>query len=1399
MKKILGLDLGTGSIGWAIVNEKDKDGESSSIIKLGVRVNPLIVDEQINFEKGKPITTNADRTLKRGMRRNLKRYRLRRDCLVKLLKDNGWINDDTILAEHGNSTTFETRRLRAKAAAEEISLEQLARVLLMINKKRGYKSNRKAKQDSEDGRLIDSMDVAKKLYDENLTPAQYVLSLMKEGKKYVPDFYRSDLQEEFDRIWSYQQQFYSDILTDSLKSELHGKNKSQTWAICAKPFGIKGIKRKTKGWELKKENYAWRDEALKSQIDMERLAVVFQEVNGQIKNSSGYLGAISDRSKELYFRGMTVGQYQMAELDENPNHSLKNEVFYRQDYLDEFERIWETQAKFHKELTPELKHDLRDTVIFYQRPLKSQKGLISFCEFESRELEVDVNGKKQTRTVGLRVCPKSSPLFQEFKLWQVINNVQVSGPIVPEAQPDLFGMSAIYKYGKRFLEKEEKDVLFKELSCREKMNKKDILKLLFKNYSELDLNYKDIKGDTTRAALLKACQSILEMSGHGTYDFAKMSADEIMSIIEPVFKMLGINTGILHFDSSLEGKAFIAQPAYRLWHLLYSYEGDKSKTGNEKLVEKISSLFGFSREYAEVIASLTFDSDYGSLSAKAMRKILPYMREGVEYSEACRLAGYRHSARSLTRKELDSKPLKDRVDLLPRGSLRNPVVEKILNQMINVVNSAIKAYGRPDEIRIEMARELKKTAAQREDLVKAIKKVSDANEEFRKTLQEEFGIPNPSRNDIIKYRLYLELKKNGYKTLYSNTYIQRERLFSKDFDVEHIIPQAKLFDDSFANKTLEARGANLEKSNLTAFDYVKGKYGDTGLEDYKKRVEALCDKGAISKTKRKRLLTTEADIPDGFINRDLNDTQYIARKAREILEEVVRTVTATIGAVTDRLREDWQLVDVMKELNWDKYDRLGLTEIVTDRDGRRIRHIKDWTKRNDHRHHAMDALTIAFTKPSFIQYLNNMNARSDKGGNIYGIERKELYRDRNGKLRFCPPMPLDEFRAEAKRQLESVLVSIKAKNKVVTRNVNITKAKKGKREKVQLTPRGQLHNETIYGCIRRYNPQYEKVNASFNEEKIKTVAVKRYREALLERLKLCYGDPKKAFTGRNALDKNPLFTDETHTEKVPLKVKTVTLETVYTQRQEVNKDLNLDKVVDKKVKTLLEERLQQYGGDKVKAFSNLDENPIWLNKEKGIQVKRVTITGKSNVVALHDKRDNLGRLILDKNGNKQPVDFVSTSNNHHVAIFRDAEGNLQEHVVSFYEATARAIQHLPVIDKDYKKDEGWQFLFTMKQNEYFVFPNSETGFDPKEINLLDPRNYAEISKNLYRVQTMSKVMYGNNAVRDYKFRHHLETNVKDNKELKDVIYKQYKSLNFANDIVKVRVNHLGLIVSVGEY
>lgn len=419
MKTVFGLDLGCNSIGWALVNEAENSEETSSIIKLGVRVNPLTVDEMQNFEKGKSITTNADRTLKRSMRRNLQRYKLRRDTLIEVLKEHGFITDSTLRSEHGNKTTFETYRLRAKAAVEEVSLEEFARVLLMINKKRGYKSSRKAKG-SEDGVLIDGMDVARKLYDEDLTPGELCLQLLKAGKKALPDFYRSDLQDEFDRVWNFQKQFNPESFCDTAKEEVRGKNRSQTWAILAKYFvwseketvwneeearteeivkeyKLVGLKRDTKGNDLKLENCSWRVQALSKQLNPEIVAIVLQEINGQISVSSGYLGAISDRSKQLYFNRQTVGQHLMSELEKDPNVSLRNRVFYRQDYLDEFDRIWEKQAEFHEELTAELKKEIRDIIIFYQRHLKSQKGLISFCEFEKREVVVEEDGRKKIR------------------------------------------------------------------------------------------------------------------------------------------------------------------------------------------------------------------------------------------------------------------------------------------------------------------------------------------------------------------------------------------------------------------------------------------------------------------------------------------------------------------------------------------------------------------------------------------------------------------------------------------------------------------------------------------------------------------------------------------------------------------------------------------------------------------------------------------------------------------------------------------------------------------------------------------------------------------------------------------------------------------------------------------
>ena len=97
----------------------------------------------------------------------------------------------------------------------------------------------------------------------------------------------------------------------------------------------------------------------------------------------------------------------------------------------------------------------------------------------------------------------------------------------------------------------------------------------------------------------------------------------------------------------------------------------------------------------------------------------------------------------------------------------------------------------------------------------------------------------------------------------------------------------------------------------------------------------------------------------------------------------------------------------------------------------------------------------------------------------------------------------------------------------------------------------------------------------------------------------------------------------------------------------------------------------------------------------------------------------------------------------------------------------------------------------MKQNEYFVFPNEKTGFNPKEIDLMDPANYSIISPNLFRVQKFSN--------KDYTFRHHLETNVESNKSVQGLAWKRITSFAIMEQIIKVRINHIGEIVAVGEY
>ncbi len=1404
MKHILGLDLGNSSIGWAHVTVDEKDSANNSIIDSGVRIVPLTTEEATSFPKGKAKTLNGDRTLKRGMRRNNFRYKLRRDGLIRALRDGGVIDASTPLAEDGKGTTHETLRLRARAVRGQITLGELARVLLSINKKRGYKSNRKL-DGQDEGALVDGLSYSVEMKKRGITPGELALEILAAGKKHIPDCYRSDLEDEFRKIWNKQREFYPDLLTNELSERLMGRSSKATYAILSPLFRVDVQKLSLTKEEKKRRPYELRSKALRERLEPSALIEALQSLNGSLSGANNYLGNISDRSKQLYFEHLTVGEYMYRLLRDNPHASLRNVVFFRRDYLEEFNRIWNTQAAFYPEvLTDTLKKEVRDYLIFYQRKLRSQKHLISFCEFEQKQ--------KDGRTVGLRVAPKSSPIYQETKILQNLNNLQCKlkeGNKISERMPNLFDEgeeTPAVRYAPGTFDEETKAFLFEELNMRGDLTEKEVLTLLFPDHKEASayrLNYKKVEGNRTNYALYNAYLRIIQEEGYdlglvlngrasSTVEMpdiktAKLSASEVKQNLREIFGELGIRVEILDFDATLPNPKYAGQLSFRLWHLLYSYVSDESDSGNETLYKNLSRTFGFKRRHAEILASVSFSDDYGSLSTKALRKIYPYLRVGLGYSEACAEAGYNHSG-FITKEENETRVLKDTIDVLPKNSLRQPVVEKILNQMIHVVNGLMDRNSSPekrfhfDEIHIELARELKQSAAERETASKSIAEATRLNETLAEVLKKEFGISRPTRNDVIRYKLWLELAPIGYKDIYTGEFIPRDIIFSQKVDVDHIIPQSVVFNDSFSNKVLTFKDFNIRKGAATAFDYIST-LGAEKLAEYRERIEILKKEGAISEAKVRNLLKKKEDLSDGFIDRDLRASQYISRKAMELLHEVSRDVLPTSGRITDRLRRDWGLIGVLKELDMPKFRAVGQTETNRLKDGQEIEEIKDWTKRNDNRHHAMDAITIAFTRRNHVQYLNHMNAKPDSEFHpvVIATKRDWMEKDADGNRVF--KKPFEGIRSQVKKSLSSLLVSYKANSKVVTPRKNKLRGKKGHIQ-ATLTPRGQLHKETIYGL--RYVPKSTptKLSKKFTHEDALLIVSEPVRKIVLDRIDRYGGEPAKAFDPK-AMKKDPVLYHDAPLLEVTL------FDKVYTIRKEVT-DLtakDIPNVLDKCIREALSRRLKAFGGKEKEAFSGLEDNPIWVDREARIPVKRVTlISDIKDALPLHSATNHLGDPIYD--GDEVRVkDYVQTRNNHHVALFLDEAGKVREVIVTFFDAVNRAMAKEPVIRKHLPDHPDWQFLFSLKSNEYFVFKNESTGFDPFAINLLDPANRRAVSPNLYRVQKLSS--------KDYVFRHHLESTL--TMDISDLTFKRINMLSKMLDAVKVRLDHLGNIVAVGEY
>jgi CRISPR-associated endonuclease Csn1 len=775
--------------------------------------------------------------------------------------------------------------------------------------------------------------------------------------------------------------------------------------------------------------------------------------------------------------------------------------------------------------------------------------------------------------------------------------------------------------------------------------------------------------------------------------------------------------------------------------------------------------------------------------------------EGDGYSESMSYAGYNHS-NSLTRDENLNRKLLDKLKPVPKNSLRQPVVEKILNQMVNVVNAVMEKYGKPDEIRIELARELKQSRVERNETDKAMSKRQRENEEISKRLSE-YNL-RATRNNIIKWRLYEEInnedKRLNAMCIYCGQPISLIQAISgDDVDIEHIIPKSKLFDDSQSNKTLAHRHCNKDKGDRTAYDFMKSK-SEQDLQSYIERINTLYVNKIIGKTKRDKLLMTENKIPDNFIDRQLRESQYISRKAREMLQSVCHNVWATSGPVTSELRHLWGWDEITMKLQIPKYRKLGLTENEEwENDNGKHKQtkevIKGWGKRDDHRQHAIDALTIACTKQGYIQRFNTLNAGRTREKMLYDIQGSNIeFKEKLSLLDkyIVSQKPLQVN--EVTKSVANILVSFKAGKKVAvygTRKIG----KKGNKKVIQsriIVPRGALSEESVYGKIKTT----EKKKVQYLFETPSLIIKPHIKKLVEERLLQNGGEVKKAIT---SLKKEPIFLDSDNNIKLEYA-------TCYKEEYVIkyNVDVNFnktDKVIDPTVKKILQDRLEKFGGKSKEAFRDVqgaDGKLIKWDQDEGLSrpIRSVRcFTGLSAVVPV--KKDLKGN----------DIGFVKPGNNHHIAIYSDSEDNKVEHICTFWHAVERKKHGIPVIIKNsnqiwdnissnpdgiYSNDfleklplPNLEILLSMQQNEMFVL-----GMADEELRTaIDEKDYETISNNLYRVQKL--------AEKYYVMRHHLETQIVDDTDA--LISKRFISIRslsslFSYNPVKVKVDLLGGII-----
>ena len=1224
-KKILGLDLGTNSIGWALI-EQVFDNKEGRIIRMGSRIIPM-GQELSKFEQGQAQTKNANRRIARGMRKLNKRYKQRRNKLIYVLQQLEMLPEQIILAEPFDNplkldrvsilpikknqkqySALDLLELRVKALNEMVSLQELGRLIYLFNQLRGY-SGGGDEPEKEDNNEDESENIEKKgkeiyvIFGKiiSVSEPETIIYNGKELKKRKIKFETEERELEGDTFLELLKTGESlELLVNITTSKKHGE------AITFK------LPNKT-NWRKKMENLE------------KELAELSKE-----------------KGREIY-----LSEYFLSILKENKWSKIRNNVVLRSRYQSEFDKIWETQSSIEgtplhnvlKNLPQEklseilqfifpgtketqekyrqegkakgLYHVVRNQIIYYQRELKDQSHLISDCRYEQEE----------------KALAKSHPVFQEFKIWEQINKLTINTKI-EDGKTRKGGIK--YKYVDRPIPTTLKEWLFDELQDKKEISFGVVFNKLKKEY-KLQEGVEFLNGMNPKAKL----------RGNETKLMLKKALGE------QFWEQLGLSEKSRQIE---------------LWDILYNAKGNEYDIESERTSKVLSFIKKYSNDVANPeqtaiqISKIKFSRSYAALSLKAIEKILPLVRSGKYFSSdfsdslketiiklvnetvsdpfekaaqeylennvevlaeggimnayATILVYGKHTAKEYSEEE----KIKNFYDIkrLTPGELRNPLVEQLISEALMVVKDIWRQYGKPDEVRLELARELKNNAERRNKIYKANNENQKANDEVKNLLTElkqEITLNNiekyklwlsqenladeyvkqykdPSKSEIEKMKLWRE---QGHVSPYTGQPIPLSELFNRErYDVDHIIPQSRYFDDSFVNKVICEKSINKEKSNRTAMEYFE--LGSTIPSVFSKEGFINHVNKYFQGAKRKNLLATK--VPEDPIARQMKETQYISVRVKEELNKIVgnENVKTTTGGVTDYLRNQWGLTDKFKtllnsryenvqplvaEMEYEKYvsalekkkkeykeKNIPFTDIELSKEqsiesfnrnyfqtknNKLV--IKGWTKRIDHRHHAIDALVVACTEPAHVKRLNDLNKELqtwldehkkdllpnfegspsellDEILNLNEAEREKIFKQID-KFKTID-MPWIGFPEDAEKEIQNIIISQKPKDKLIIQYEE-KKDKNGnyqKTEKLQIKIRGQLHEGTLYGKsqgIESYRiPLSKFAGKKFATDKaIEKITNEYLKEAIKEHLEKDFGNKKEdAFSAEGILALN---------------------------------------------------------------------------------------------------------------------------------------------------------------------------------------------------------------------------------------------------------------------------------------